>query len=59
MAVQTIADEQMFVGGEWVAATGGEWVEVRNPATGEVVARVLNFGAVWVNDHLPTASEMR
>ena len=51
MAVQTIADEQMFV--------GGEWVEVRNPATGEVVARVLNFGAVWVNDHLPTASEMR
>src|SRR5438034_7490418 len=40
MAVQTITDYQMFVGGEWLPATGGDWVEVRNPATAEVVARV-------------------
>jgi len=32
-------DQQMLVDGEWVAGTG-EWVEVRNPYSGEVWARV-------------------
>jgi 1-pyrroline dehydrogenase len=31
---------QNFVGGEWVDATGGETMEVVNPATGETIAEV-------------------
>ena len=40
MAVQTITEYQMFIAGEWASASGGEWVDVRNPASGEVIARV-------------------
>jgi succinate-semialdehyde dehydrogenase/glutarate-semialdehyde dehydrogenase len=34
-----------FVAGEWTAADGGETFDVRNPATGEVVAAVARCGA--------------
>jgi betaine-aldehyde dehydrogenase len=40
MAVQTITEYQMFIAGEWAPASSGEWVDVRNPASGEVIARV-------------------
>lgn len=30
----------LLIGGEWVAAEGGKTSETRNPATGEVLARV-------------------
>ncbi|MCG4454919.1 NAD-dependent succinate-semialdehyde dehydrogenase [Pseudomonas sp. MMS21-TM103] len=36
----------MLIGGEWVQADNGQTIEVRNPATGELVARVPNGGAV-------------
>src|SRR5215210_7284366 len=36
----TVTDSKMFIGGEAVESTSGEWVEVRNPANGEVVGRV-------------------
>src|SRR5688572_10161611 len=29
-----------FVGGEWVASSGATLLDVRNPATGEILARV-------------------
>ncbi|CAN7293141.1 NAD-dependent succinate-semialdehyde dehydrogenase [Paraburkholderia terricola] len=35
----------MLIDGEWVPADSGETLEVRNPATGERVARVPNGGA--------------
>lgn len=37
--------QAMLIGGEWVQADSGETIEVRNPATGELVARVPNGGA--------------
>jgi succinate-semialdehyde dehydrogenase/glutarate-semialdehyde dehydrogenase len=37
MAVVTGKDEQLLIGGEWVAAGSGERFDVTNPATGEVV----------------------
>ena len=37
--------ERMLIGGEWVEAAAGRTVEVRNPATDEVVARVPDAGA--------------
>ncbi len=40
MAVQTVTDFKMLIGGEWTEAAGGDWIEVRNPATGDVVGRV-------------------
>src|SRR5947207_873770 len=39
----TVADRKAFVAGEWVAT--GEWLEVRSPYSGEVVARVAKAGA--------------
>jgi len=36
--------ETMLIGGEWVPAAAGRTLEVRNPATDEVVARVPDAG---------------
>ncbi len=35
-----IRSHQMFVGGDWAPGSGGEVQEVKNPATGEVIAQV-------------------
>jgi betaine-aldehyde dehydrogenase len=37
--------ERMLIGGEWVAAASGRVLEVRNPATDEVIAHVPDAGA--------------
>jgi succinate-semialdehyde dehydrogenase/glutarate-semialdehyde dehydrogenase len=36
--------ERLLIGGEWVQASSGATFEVRNPATGEVLARVADAG---------------
>ena len=40
MAIATVTDRRMLIDGEWVESSGGEWIEVRNPATGDLVGRV-------------------
>ncbi|HET7677629.1 MAG TPA: gamma-aminobutyraldehyde dehydrogenase [Candidatus Limnocylindrales bacterium] len=41
MAVETtVKTYKMFIDGEWVESSSGEWIDVQNPATGEVVGRV-------------------
>ncbi|MDQ3448471.1 MAG: gamma-aminobutyraldehyde dehydrogenase [Chloroflexota bacterium] len=40
MAVQTVTESRMLIGGEWVEASGGEWIGVTNPATGQPAGRV-------------------
>ncbi|MDX6512372.1 MAG: hypothetical protein QOE36_1876 [Gaiellaceae bacterium] len=42
MAV-TATERKLFVGGEWIET--GDWIEVRSPYSGEVVARVAKGGA--------------
>jgi len=37
--------QAMLIDGQWVQADSGQTIEVRNPATGELVARVPNGGA--------------
>ncbi|WP_089726759.1 succinate-semialdehyde dehydrogenase [Candidatus Thiosymbion oneisti] len=37
--------EQGYIGGEWVEAQDGAWLDVTDPATGEVIARVPSMGA--------------
>lgn len=37
--------QAMLIDGEWVQADSGQTLEVRNPATGDLVARVPNGGA--------------
>jgi 1-pyrroline dehydrogenase len=41
----TVSKHQNLVGGEWVDASGGETMEVLNPATGETIAEVPNSSA--------------
>ncbi len=41
----TVSEHQNFIGGEWVDSTGGDTMEVLNPATGEVIAEVPNATA--------------
>ena len=36
----------LFIDGEWVGDDAGTWIEVRNPATGQVVGNVPNAGEV-------------
>jgi 1-pyrroline dehydrogenase len=38
----TVSKHQNLIGGEWVDSSGGETMEVLNPATGEVIAEVPN-----------------
>ncbi len=40
MAVSVARDVPMFIDGAPAVASGGEWLEVRSPATGEIVGRV-------------------
>ena len=40
MVTQVVRDYPMFIDGGTVEATGGAWLEVRSPATGELVGRV-------------------
>ena len=36
----TVQDYPMWIDGEAVASVSGEWIDVRNPATGQVIGRV-------------------
>src|SRR5213080_4174813 len=36
----TLRRQEMFIGGEWTAGSGGEMQEIVNPATGKVIAHV-------------------
>jgi 1-pyrroline dehydrogenase len=36
----SVTQHKQFIGGEWVESSGGETMEVLNPATGEVIAEV-------------------
>ncbi len=36
--------EANFIAGKWVEADSGKWIEVKNPATGELVGRVPALG---------------
>ncbi len=40
MAILTVTDRKMFIDGQWVESTSGQWIDVRNPASGELVGRV-------------------
>lgn len=60
MASQAASDVRVlrnFVGGEWVDAEATEISEVRNPATGEVLAHVPLAGAADVDAAVQAASE--
>src|SRR5919201_308090 len=46
-----------YVGGEWIDAETGETFEVRNPATGEVLARVPRMGAGETRRAIDAAAE--
>ncbi len=45
-----------FINGQWVESTAGEWLDVPNPATGEVLARVPLAGADEVNKAVEAAA---
>ncbi|HTS14975.1 MAG TPA: aldehyde dehydrogenase family protein, partial [Candidatus Sulfotelmatobacter sp.] len=40
MAVETVTQLKMFIDGQWAEASGGGWIDVRSPATGQLVGRV-------------------
>jgi len=45
-----------FINGKWVESAAGEWLDVPNPATGEVLARVPLAGADEVNRAVEAAA---
>ena len=48
---------KLFVGGKWVAPKSGESFEVKNPANGELLARVAQAGSDDVNAAVDAASK--
>ena len=57
MAIQTVTEFKMLIGGEWVESTSGQWIEVRSPATGAVVGRVPRGTAADVDRAVRAARE--
>jgi vanillin dehydrogenase len=45
MSVSRIADQQLFIGGNWVRAASGESFEIRNPYTGETASTAASATA--------------
>ncbi len=50
-----LPDGMQLIGGEWVAARGGETIPVTNPATGEVLGHVPRGGESDVDDAVAAA----
>ncbi|HEV8338676.1 MAG TPA: aldehyde dehydrogenase family protein, partial [bacterium] len=48
---------RLFIGGAWVEATGGGWMAVRNPATGESVAEIPDGGPEDIRRAVDAAAE--
>lgn len=40
MAIETLTGTQMWIDGGWSQSSSGEWIDVRNPASGELIGRV-------------------
>ena len=57
MAVATVTELKMLIGGEWVGSSSGEWMDVRSPATGQVVGRVPKGTAADVDRAVKAARE--
>jgi malonate-semialdehyde dehydrogenase (acetylating)/methylmalonate-semialdehyde dehydrogenase len=55
-AVATPLQLPQYVNGEWIESTATEWLDVPNPATGEVLARVPLSGAEEVNKAVEAAA---
>jgi 1-pyrroline dehydrogenase len=53
----TVSKHQNLIGGEWVDSSGGETMEVLNPATGEVIAEVPNATAADVDRAVQAAKK--
>src|SRR5881409_1077995 len=53
----TVSHHKNLVGGEWVDASGGETMEVLNPATGETIAEVPNSSAKDVDRAVQAAKK--
>jgi betaine-aldehyde dehydrogenase len=51
----TVKQYQMYVGGEWVAATSGKQLDVIDPATEQVIAQVPAAGAADVDKAVQAA----
>jgi 1-pyrroline dehydrogenase len=53
----TVSKHQNLIGGEWVDSSGGETMEVLNPATGEVIAEVPKANAADVDRAVQAAKK--
>lgn len=53
--MSNVADIKMLIGGEWVAARSGRWLEVENPANRRVVARVPDGDAADIDAAIDAA----
>jgi 1-pyrroline dehydrogenase len=55
--MSTVTKLQNWIGGEWVDASGGETMEVLNPATGETIAEVPRASAEDVDRAVQAAKQ--
>ncbi|HEY6067115.1 MAG TPA: aldehyde dehydrogenase family protein, partial [Gaiellaceae bacterium] len=53
----TVSKHQNLIGGEWVDSSGGETMEVLNPATGETIAEVPSATAKDVENAVQAAKK--
>lgn len=57
--LSSVFHEKAFINGQWRDADNGATFDVRNPATGEVIAHVPNMGAVETDRAIEAAEQAR
>ena len=54
---QALLKTQAYINGQWIDADNGETVPVTNPANGEVIAEVANWGTAETRRAIEAAAE--
>ena len=49
MSFKNLNNEKLYINGEYIESKSNEWIEVENPATGEIIGKVPKATASEIN----------
>ena len=57
MSFKNLNNEKLYINGEYIESRSNEWIEVENPATGEIIGRVPKASEEEINQAVEAAYE--
>ncbi len=55
MSFKNLNNEKLYINGEYIESRSNEWIEVENPATGEILGRVPKASEEKINQAVEAA----